>query len=437
MYNARSKAEKYLSIVQKLTKPGFACVLGLDPKVLLETLHLSLDVSAPSSSSPSSSTATKLHGSDNYPHSFRYKIQKDACILAQKQGNNYGIGGSAQSHIFPLSAYLALFDEYSTIVLAHEDRTTRPGVSVSLFAQLQSDVSSIKIGQEIDIKVRVTKIGNIFGFADAEAICCESGKVIASGKHVKYLPAGSYVQSLLLGPLLPLTAWITSKETLFGAGGTQIETPLESNITMDEALSLNTSADQGNDENAIDEANDAVNFFVQDHHCNPNGSLHVSIDTDEKYFTVVIQSLSNFCIPYFAFIKGGCQAMLIESIGNRYMENFVRDESITVCDDDHEKQRISYSLESIQMTYMSQGKGLISFQTERLDRGNNKVHSSSIVLNVKAFCSKKGRAISEGILYYELSKNKMNEDGNRDVEDPSLSPHSTVQTSNTFLKSSL
>lgn len=54
---------------------------------------------------------------------------------------------------------------------------------------------------------RVTKVGKVFGFTEVEAIDVDSGKVIATGRHVKYLP-GSLIQSIMLGPLLPLSKLI-------------------------------------------------------------------------------------------------------------------------------------------------------------------------------------------------------------------------------------
>ena len=286
------KLRNYLIVVDKFTKPGFAQLLGTDPRTLLRG-----DANSTACNDSNTNDETKKNTMEmrqEYPYSFQYKIPKHACIPMQRR--IHYIDNSKTSspvHVLPLSGYLALFDEYSTFALMNEDRKTRPGVSLSLSARLgqrflglkdacKNVSTSINIapksprynnslpcaGDEIEIQVRITKIGNIFGFAEARAICSKSGDIIASGKHIKYLPVGSIAQKIVLGLMLPLSAKIASlwENTISSPQADSTEERIrlqEPHDTMHDALSMNK---------------DDI-LTVKDCHCNPMGSLHVSIQT--------------------------------------------------------------------------------------------------------------------------------------------------------------
>lgn len=99
--------------------------------------------------------------------------------------------------------------------------------------------------------------------------------------------------------------------------------------------------------------------------------------------------------------------MLMELIGDKVVSNQTENEYLTVISsnrnsDSNDNKEYTHCLESIHMTYMSQGKNNVTFQTEVDDRISS-INSSSLDLNVKAFDSK-GRTISEGVLRYQLLK---------------------------------
>jgi len=80
--------------------------------------------------------------------------------------------------------------------------------------------------------------------------------------------------------------------------------------------------------------------------------------------------------------------MLMESIGNKHL---------------HHRTNTAMSnliLESIQLTYISQGKGYISFQTEINDSKIVETKKSSIDLNIRAINDKK-MVVSQGFLRYK------------------------------------
>ena len=68
-----------------------------------------------------------------------------------------------------LAAILALTDEITTALIACNDKTLRPGVSVSLSGELYCD--DIRAGQQILIETCVTKIGATLGFTEVAISC--------------------------------------------------------------------------------------------------------------------------------------------------------------------------------------------------------------------------------------------------------------------------
>lgn len=103
---------------------------------------------------------------------------------------------------------MAIFEDVTTWAIVAEDRDRRPGVSTSMYIERGSmgrEDEFIKPGNTVDIIARVSKIGKVFGFAEADAVDVKTGKIICSGRHIKYLPSASFIQDLALGPLFPLS----------------------------------------------------------------------------------------------------------------------------------------------------------------------------------------------------------------------------------------
>lgn len=99
------------------------------------------------------------------------------------------------------SAILALFDEFSTYGLMSHCKTSRPGVSVHLSTEI---VEPVPAGQEVVIRSQSDKIGKALGFCSMQLYTTD-GKLLARGKHIKYLPMGS-AWDFLMGPMmLPFT----------------------------------------------------------------------------------------------------------------------------------------------------------------------------------------------------------------------------------------
>ncbi|XP_063155057.1 acyl-coenzyme A thioesterase 13 isoform X2 [Candoia aspera] len=76
-----------------------------------------------------------------------------------------------------------LVDIVSTAALLHTERGA-PGVSVDMNI---SYMSSAKIGEEILITAEVLKQGKTLGFANVNLTNKATGRLIAQGRHTKYL----------------------------------------------------------------------------------------------------------------------------------------------------------------------------------------------------------------------------------------------------------
>lgn len=258
MHQRLSKLQNFLTVTQNFTAPGFASLLGTDPKTLINSLaqcNNSADVHE-------KQKKEETFIEEDYSYSFSYKIPQHACFPVVPHSVK-----TRHDYVLPLSGYLAAFDDFTTLALINEDKQSRPGLSISLSAQLHPNYMTKtlpKANSEIDVQVHVTKIGNIFGFAKARAICCESNSVIATGNHVKYLPGGSLIQRFALDSrVLPYSAKIA---TWFGGTMSCMTTTSpqlsQQSMCMEEALFMeNYNSD----------------FFVKGHHCNPVESLHVGI----------------------------------------------------------------------------------------------------------------------------------------------------------------
>ena len=90
--------------------------------------------------------------------------------------------------------------------------------------------------------------------------------------------------------------------------------------------------------------------------------------------------------------------MLMESVGNKFMLRNDSNSNYNESNSDSQSYKCTHTLESIHVTYKTQGKNNVSFETEVNEPSYEK--SSSIGLNIKVV-NAKGTVISEGALRYE------------------------------------
>jgi acyl-coenzyme A thioesterase PaaI-like protein len=226
-------------MVQKLftTQPNFSNALGLSPKHILEKDDGASEIKPLISRSK--------EGVAQY--CLRYVVPKHACIKSI-DGKDYE---------FPTT----VFDDLTTLAIVNEDKNARPGVSTSLSTNLSPyGITRLpKAGDELDICVKVIKIGKTFGFAEAEAHCSETGAVIAIGKHTKFLNTGSLLQNVLLGPtVLPIASRVASMYEPKDLNATNT-------ISMSDLFRLEPSK----------ERRDGSILVLRKEHMNPMGTCHV------------------------------------------------------------------------------------------------------------------------------------------------------------------
>jgi len=235
-----SKLRDFLMVQKRFTtQPNFSNALGLSPKHILQK----------DDSEIKPLVSTSKEGDAQY--CFRYVVPNHACIKSM-DGKDY---------VFPTSAILAVFDDLTTLAIVNEDKNARPGVSTSLSANLSpyGMTRLPKAGDELDICVKVIKIGKTFGFAEAEAHCSETGAVIAIGKHTKFLNTGSLLQSVILGPtILPIASRVASMYQPKDLNATNT-------ISMSDLFCLEPSK----------EKRDGSILVLRKEHMNPMGTCHV------------------------------------------------------------------------------------------------------------------------------------------------------------------
>jgi len=310
-------------VSEKLVPSGFARVLGTDPTSML--------------SSNAQGLQYDFHSNQ---YSLRYTIPERACLNQRIRR----IGRDEEKiteNVFPLSAFIALFDEFSTWAITAEDTSGRPGLSTHLSASLiGSDTKQtdwLGPGDVVDVIARVSKTGKVLSFAEVQAICARTGRMICVGRHTKYLPSGSLVQDIALGPsMMPLTKLYTS----LLPSNSQNNSPIP---TMKDLISWqDREITYGNVYNA--------KIHVTTDHCNPTGSFH-----------------------------GGCQAIAMEQLSH-----------LETSPHEHD-----FTLKSMSISYMSTGKRQVSF-TQRSLQTSHKSHTSVVQAR-----GSNDIIVSEGILHYE------------------------------------
>lgn len=109
--------------------------------------------------------------------------------------------------VFSVAAILALFDECSTYSLIYKDRNRRSGVSVHLSTEIVENCGADK---KTYVKCTSDKIGKALGFCTMELRTQDSNRLLARGKHVKYLPMGWFYNVLTSPVVLPYAVyWLT------------------------------------------------------------------------------------------------------------------------------------------------------------------------------------------------------------------------------------
>mmetsp|Transcript_1306 Transcript_1306/g.2027 ORF Transcript_1306/g.2027 Transcript_1306/m.2027 type:complete len:334 (-) Transcript_1306:51-1052(-) len=234
-----SKLRDFLMVQKRFTaQPSFSNALGLSPKHILQK----------DDSETKPLVSTSKEGVAQY--CYRYAVPNHACVKS--------IDG--RDDVFPTSAILAVFDDLTTLAIVNEDKNARPGVSTSLSANLSpyGMTRLPKAGDELDIFVKVIKIGKTFGFTEAEAVCSETGAVIAIGKHTKFLNTGSLLQKVILGPtILPIASRAASMYQPNDSNATNT-------ISMSDLFRLDPSR----------EKQDGSILVLRKEHMNPMGTCH-------------------------------------------------------------------------------------------------------------------------------------------------------------------
>lgn len=96
-------------------------------------------------------------------------------------------------------AALAVMDDLSAYAIMVVDRKFRPGVSVSLSAEI---LHPIYAGQHLTASFQVDKIGTYLGFQTMELRDSVTGSVLARGKHIKFMPMGWIYETLCSDKML-------------------------------------------------------------------------------------------------------------------------------------------------------------------------------------------------------------------------------------------
>lgn len=97
------------------------------------------------------------------------------------------------------SSAMAIFDDLSTVHLLGVDTSCRGGVSVHLSTTLLRNVPA---GSDLTLRCIIDKLGKSMGFVTMEMVDTASSTVVATGKHVKFMPTGNFWVDLLSRPFL-------------------------------------------------------------------------------------------------------------------------------------------------------------------------------------------------------------------------------------------
>lgn len=256
---------------------------------------------------------------------------------------------------FPLSAWLAVIDEVTTMALVANDdasvKSRRAGVSVSLYAERveTGGVDATRKGDVVRIDVGVTKIGRLLGFADAEITDPKTEKVICFGRHTKYLPGGIVTDFVLRKNVMPWMSWILS----FFAGFSP-PSPSSTQATTESLDELMRFCDVSEDGSS--------STFV-------GGKPHFN---------------------FYQTLHGGCQAIMMETMASRYLSKRSRSPL----------QR-RHQLRSVQIDYISSARKSVDVRVDALSEDRRS--GGGITTGVTISRSSSTTAVSRGVLRWEES----------------------------------
>ena len=149
---------------------------------------------------------------------FKYVVPPHLCRTIR--GNRANVGGDGKGgEALPLSVLLAVFDDVSSWPVIAFDKKHRPGVSINLYAEFLQGSSGafpvIRGGDTLNITATINKLGGQIGFIDLKAYDHDN-KLIAIGRHTKFLNVMGRAYEILFGPLFWTVTPIIAN--LFGEG---------------------------------------------------------------------------------------------------------------------------------------------------------------------------------------------------------------------------
>ena len=178
-----------------------------------------------------------------------------------------------QNKCLSVSAALALFDDLSTIGFMGADSCSRPGVSVHLQTEL---LKLVPAGTNLTLNCFIDKIGKTMGFTSMELVLTDHPMtVVARGKHIKFLPLGSWLmdsvvmQPAVLGPLINYGLYDDGSSIFTRLG---LAAPFVKKINYDPSTTASAYETLGL--TPIAGSSGAMQTKVHQALCNPMSSMH-------------------------------------------------------------------------------------------------------------------------------------------------------------------
>jgi len=284
---------------------------------------------------------------------FKYQIPEITTKILDPEASNKKLS---------LSGLTAIVDIFTTWGLVQHPISQIQGRRFGVSLQLDTDLYSsglqeegLNAGDHIDVEVGVSKVGRIMGFTTAEIRNSETGQVICTGRHTKYMPADK-ITELALGRFLPLTKILSSfllmPSTLRLSNASKKLTTgskKEQNMRSLKKEKILVWKD-------IDANFSQATFLVESLHLNEGGKLH-----------------------------GGVSVMLMERIGNQYLAK------------NHSK--FNWCLKSLNTSYLSSADISALLYVEVAEFNEVKELSECITtIKIKRKKSEKYVTVTEGIL---------------------------------------
>ncbi|GMH48075.1 hypothetical protein TL16_g00209 [Triparma laevis f. inornata] len=241
-----------------------------------------------------------------------YDVPKHLCTKATKN----------DTAKLPLSVLMSVFDDVSTWPIVVKDKQHRPGVSVHLSAELLDPSRPISPSTPLRIESTVDKSGRMLAFCSIHAYNRDSGELVATGKHTKFLPMG-FVFEFMFQRFMPLLHLYASN---FGPYRNS------NDMLMKNGTSKNILDIIGPLEMTTSGTTTETNFRVGPLHKNPMGGMH-----------------------------GGCQSVVSQLVAEAGVSD------LTASSGAKKKKPV---LRSMSMTYMSTGRKQVRCTRRALRRGD-------------------------------------------------------------------